>query len=110
MLREMASALYGEEDPLQLFFRGQVQTIQKEDSGYVLSLNLPFATKEKLALFQSGDELIIHVGGYRRNVLLPRTLSGLVVAGARLEDSQLRIRFQARGKEDGKDTGDKEGR
>jgi arsenite-transporting ATPase len=110
MLREMASSLYGEEDPLQLFFSGQVQTIQKEDSGYVLSLGLPLATKEKLALFQSGDELIIHVGSYRRNVILPRSLVGLAVAGASLENSQLKIRFQARGKEDEKDTGDKERR
>ena len=107
MLREMASALYGQEDPIKLFFRGQVQTIQKEDSGYALSLALPLATTEKLALFQSGDELIIHVGSYRRNVILPRSLAGLAVGGASLEDSQLKIRFQAKGKEDEKDTGDK---
>ena len=110
MLREMATALYGEEDPLQLFFRGQVQTIQKEDSGYVLTLALPLATKEKLALFQSGDELIINVGSYRRNVLLPRSLVGLAVTGASLDDSQLKVRFQAGGKKDAKDTRGKKGR
>jgi len=37
-------------------------------------------------------------GWYKRNILLPRSLAGLRVAGAKYEDEILRIRF--RGEDD----------
>lgn len=94
MLRAMAEALYGEEDPTGVFFKGEVQSIQKEDKHYVLTLNLPFVGKEEVSLVQSGDELTVQVSGFRRNVILPRSLVGLTVSEARLEANKLKIRFQ----------------
>jgi arsenite-transporting ATPase len=94
MLRAMAEALYGDKDPATVFTRGQVQDIRKEDKHYILTLALPFASKGKVSLLQRDDELTIQVGGFRRNVILPRALIGLSASEAELEEGKLRIKFQ----------------
>ena len=94
MLRRMAKALYGDNDPTTIFFRGQVQEIQKEDRYYVLTLALPFTSKEKISLLQSGDELTIQVANFRRNIILPHALLGLPVTEAKMDGSKLKITFQ----------------
>jgi len=101
-LRVMAEALYGEGDPTGVFFRGQVQDIQKENKHYVLTLALPFTSKEKISLLRSRDELTIQVASFRRNVILPRVLRGLVVSEAKLEEDKLKIRFLQERSGDGK--------
>ena len=93
MLRAMAEALYSETDPTTIFFHGRVQDIRKENKHYVLTLPLPFTSKEKISLMQSGDELTIQVANFRRNVILPHPLIGLAVSEAKLEDGKLRIKF-----------------
>ncbi|MBE9570303.1 MAG: hypothetical protein IMF11_06745 [Proteobacteria bacterium] len=93
MLKVMAEVLYDGDDPTTIFFRGQVQDIQKEDNHYVLTLTLPFTSREKISLMQSGDELSIQVANFRRNVILPRALRGLAVSEAKLEEGKLRIKF-----------------
>lgn len=97
MLRTAAEALYGGKDPATVFSRGEVQSIHKEDKHYVLTLTLPFTSREQVSLMQSGDELTIQVAGFRRNVILPRSLVGLTVSEAKLEASKLKIRFQPAG-------------
>ena len=94
MLRAMAEALYGDKDPTTVFTRGQVQDIHKEGKHYILTLALPFASKGKVSLMQRDDELTIQVGGFRRNVILPRALIGLSASEAKLEEGKLRIKFQ----------------
>lgn len=91
MLKLMGETLYGEEDPVKLFFRGQPQVITKENGGYSLSLMLPFTSKEKVNLFQGGDEVIVEVGSYRRNIILPRSLAGYRVKEAHWEDGRLKL-------------------
>jgi arsenite-transporting ATPase len=93
MLRRMASAVYGEADPTQFYYRGQVQTIDKIDDGYLLKLQLPFASKEQVSLIHSRDELNVTVGAYRRTVTLPHVLTNLKVAEAKMDDHVLRIHF-----------------
>jgi len=93
MLRAMAEALYGGDDPTTIFFQGQVQDIQKQDRHYILTLALPFSNKERISLMQSGDELTIQVANFRRNVILPHALRGLAVSEAKLEESKLKIKF-----------------
>ena len=102
MLKVMAEALYRGDDPTTIFFQGQVQDIQKEGRHYVLTLALPFSNKERISLMQSGDELIIQVANFRRNVILPHALRGLTVSEAKLEESKLRIKFHQGRIEDSK--------
>ncbi|MPZ14553.1 MAG: ArsA family ATPase [Chloroflexi bacterium] len=92
-LSEMARAVYGERDPTEIRYRGRVQTTEQVDGGYVLKLRLPFVSKENIHLLTSGDELVVHVGQQKRNVILPRALVGLTTQGARFEGDTLEIRF-----------------
>lgn len=94
MLKVMAETVYGGDDPTTIFFRGQVQDIQKEGKHYVLTLALPFSSKEKISLMQSGNELTIQVANFRRNVILPHALRGLAVSEAKLDGGKLRIKFR----------------
>ena len=94
MLRSMAKALYDEKDPTTIFFRGQIQDIRKDERYYILTLALPFTSKEKISLLQSGDELTIQVANYRRNVILPRSLLGLPITQAKMGKGKLKIKFQ----------------
>jgi arsenite-transporting ATPase len=93
MLRAVADKLYGEHDPTEFFYRGKAHYIEKEDEHYTLSFDLPYTSKEQISLVRSGDELIIHVGSYRRNIILPRTLVSLALKGAKFENDKLVIRF-----------------
>jgi arsenite-transporting ATPase len=95
MLRTMAQKLYGDKDPTIFFHRGKAQYIEKKDDHYTLSFDLPYATKEEISLIRNGDELIINIGTYRRNIILPRTLVGLPVKGAKFENRKLVIRFSS---------------
>jgi len=94
MLRVMGRTLYGDEDPTKVFFQGQAQKIQKENGYYTLSLALPFVTKGDVALMRNGDELIIQVGHFKRNIVLPYSLRELTVAEAKLDNSELVIKFE----------------
>lgn len=96
MLEVIADTLYQEDDPTKLFFQGQVQDLQKEDTHYILTLSLPLIEKGDISLMQSGDELIIRVGNFKRNIILPHTLVGLAATKARFEGGKLRIQFDQR--------------
>ncbi|MEW6033440.1 MAG: TRC40/GET3/ArsA family transport-energizing ATPase [Chloroflexota bacterium] len=93
-LRLMGKALFDDRDPTQVFFHGHSQKITDEDGGYVLSLVLPFTEKGDISLSRNGDELSVRVGRYLRNILLPRTLVGLPVKGAKFEGELLKVRFE----------------
>ncbi len=93
MLDKMGQAIFGDEDPAKVFFKGKTQTIEQTDNGYLLKMPLPLATKDKLDLLQTGDELVVQVGDYKRNIILPRAVAILQVAGAKLDNGELRINF-----------------
>jgi len=95
-LEELGRALFQGRNPLEFFFRGQVQQVSREDGGYVLTLTLPFVSKGEIGLVRQGEELIVRVGRYKRHILLPRLLRGLITTGARWEGGQLRISFAPR--------------
>lgn len=102
MLNAMAEALYGNNDPTAILFKGKAQDIQKANEHYILTIPLPFTSKESISLIQSSDEITIQVANFRRNVILPHILIGLAVTEAKLEDGMLRIKFQQKSKEGGK--------
>ncbi len=93
MLERMAEALSDREDLTKVHFQGYVQTVRKSGKGYTLKLKLPFAEKGSLSLFKRGDELMVSIGNFRRDLVLPRTVSNLPVTKAQLEDGVLTVRF-----------------
>ncbi|HEX8939300.1 MAG TPA: TRC40/GET3/ArsA family transport-energizing ATPase [Candidatus Limnocylindrales bacterium] len=95
MLRALGSAVFGEDDPAAFFYRGRPYTVRREDGRYILELELPFTSREDVRLTRFGDELVLQVGSWRRNLILPRVLTELPTAGAGLIDSTLRVEFAA---------------
>lgn len=95
MLRRMALATYGTQDPTRIFYHGSPQLIERVSDGYVLKLKLPFVEKSDVRLTRSGDELAISIGNFRRNTILPRALAPLQVQRAYMENGHLVINFGA---------------
>jgi arsenite-transporting ATPase len=96
MLRRMGEALYSEQDPTIVFYTGQSQEVRKTNGAYQLRLPLPFVEKSDIKLTRSmSDELIVHIGNWKRNIALPRVLAGLPVQGARYEERDLVVLFKA---------------
>jgi arsenite-transporting ATPase len=93
MLRRMAESIYGDKDPTTVFYAGQTQKVEKVDGTYRLRIRLPFTSKEALQLTSAADELIIHIGNHKRNLILPRTLATLDVQEAKLDDNMLTVTF-----------------
>ena len=93
-LAAFAAAAYDGDDPLAAAEGEGPLTITRTDTGAVLRIDLPFATRADVDLARHGDELVVTVGSYRRLFALPAALARHEVAGARVEDGSLRVRFR----------------
>ncbi len=93
LLASMAYDIFGEDDPTRVFYREKPMVIENRNGDYVLTLRLPFTEKKDLEMWVKGDELILTLGSFRRNIFLPRSLSSLRVKGARFEGDKLIVAF-----------------
>src|SRR6184192_3805989 len=96
MLKRMAVATYGDQDPARRFATSNPQRIDKDGADYVLSLKVPFVDKSAVDLSRHNGDLYVTVGNYRREITLPRVLARRETAGASIEDGELRVRFARR--------------
>jgi arsenite-transporting ATPase len=69
--------------------------VERQDGEFLLSVELPFASKDEISLSRHADEIQIEVGSLRRNLVLPRVLIDAPTLGAKFDDHVLRIRFAA---------------
>ena len=93
MRRQLGAALFGEEDPTRFYYQGRPYHVRRENGAFVLSLDLPFTTREDVSLTRHADELVLQVGSWRRNLILPRVLVEAPTTGARFEGQTLNISF-----------------
>ncbi|MEA2651718.1 MAG: arsenite/tail-anchored protein-transporting ATPase [Chloroflexota bacterium] len=93
LLRELATALYGSDDPTTFFYRGKPYAVTRDNGGFVVSVDLPFTDKQQINLSRHADELVIDLGTWRRTLVLPRILVDAPTEGARFDDGTLKIRF-----------------
>ena len=96
-LTTLAKHLYGSDDPLAVPPGGGPFRVTREGEGATLHLALPFVTRSEVDLARNGDELVVTVGSSRRLMTLPAGLSRHRVAGARVVDGELRVRFREPG-------------
>jgi arsenite/tail-anchored protein-transporting ATPase len=92
-LAELGQALFGDSDPSAFLYRGRPYWVSREGDEYVLSVELPFTSKEEISLSRKSDELVLQVGGWRRNLVLPRLLLDAPTKGAKMEGRVLKVRF-----------------
>ena len=103
-LSELADLLFGAESPAEFFYDElpfAITSPETDDEApfgadQLLILSIPTVDKEDVKLNQVGEELIIEVGRYRRNMLLPRSLQTRDVLSAKLSDGSLKIWFGGR--------------
>ena len=67
--------------------------VRKRGTGYVLSMRLPFVSRDDMDIHRRGDELFVRVGSYKRNLILPQTLKRMVVREANFAGDHLEILF-----------------
>ncbi len=100
LLRNLAKRLYGKRNPTDRFYDGKTFDVEALEDGRVrLSLALPFTKKDEVGLVQKGDEIVIEVGIYRRNLHLPRVFYGRDIERAQMQDGRLEIHFTRKDKE-----------
>jgi arsenite-transporting ATPase len=93
-LLTFAETLYAGSDPTAVVATEELLSVTRDSDGFLLSLSLPLARLEDLVLARSGDELVVTVAGHRRLLALPSALRRCDVAGARLVDGRLVVRFE----------------
>ena len=92
-LSEMARSIYADEDPSRIYYGVVPQRITKVGETYVLSLQLPFVSKEDVDIAHREGELYVTVGAYKREISLPRVLNGKKVTRGKLEEGMLSVTF-----------------
>lgn len=93
LLEELGEVIYQEQDPSEIFHREKPFVIEKSDSGYNLYIKLPFTEKRDVNMWVKGDELILEIGNFKINTLLPGNLINLPLKEAVLEDQKLKVIF-----------------
>lgn len=95
-LRRLGEVLWSEHRVADVLHRGPLLEVEPTAEGYVLRLALPFVAKDDLDLHRRGTDLHVRTGSLKRTVPLPAALRNLDVAGARLRDGRLEVRFATR--------------
>jgi arsenite-transporting ATPase len=108
-LRELGTALFAQADPAEFLYRGRPYRVERAADGFHLIVELPFISREEVALSRKGDELVLQVGAWRRNIVLPRLLLNAPTLGAKMEQQVLTIRFGEPSRGPGGQTGESRG-
>lgn len=65
----------------------------KNETGYQLSVTLPYADKHDMNLYQSQTDVVIKLGNFKRNIPLPNSLRNFNIKSAKFENNLLVIQF-----------------
>jgi arsenite-transporting ATPase len=92
-LEMLGEDLFGDVDPLGVYYRGTAHEIVKNGAGYEVVFHLPLVEKGKVDLSKKGSELSVRVGAYKRSLMLPDSMVRLRAAGAKVEGEKLKVRL-----------------
>jgi arsenite-transporting ATPase len=93
LLADLGIEVYGDRQVTDVFFRDDPIRVRRRTGGYVLTIRLPFVSREDMDIHRRGEELYIRVGSYKRNLILPQTLQRMEVRGANFVGDHLEIAF-----------------
>ncbi len=92
-LEALGEAIYGSRDPSEIFYRRRPFEFLQENGHHIVKLHLPFAQKHEIDLSKVGEELVVKIGNFKQNLILPRTFVPLQARKAQLQDDYLVIHF-----------------
>ena len=87
MLLRLGEAIFGDTDPAAMLATHRAQSMRKEGKDYVLSLELPFVSRDQIDLVQREGDLYVTVGPYRREISLPRVLARRKTRSAKFDET-----------------------
>ncbi|ADO72611.1 ArsA family ATPase [Stigmatella aurantiaca] len=94
-LEAFGNLLYTGEDPARVMAVHPALGLTKDAVDvYRFEVKLPFVSKDEIELHRRGEELVIQVGAFRRNILLPKMIALLPTEGARMEGDRLIVSFR----------------
>jgi arsenite-transporting ATPase len=93
-LREVAAALYGDDDPAALGPKRDLLRVDADGADYVLVMALPLASRAAVDVARAGDDLVLTVSGHRRVLTLPSVLRRCDVVAGEFDGALLRVRFR----------------
>jgi arsenite-transporting ATPase len=93
-LNILARNIFGDTDPTRIFSTDKAMTIYRDDGFDVISLKLPFSSRDEVELYKAADVLIVKVGWYKRSVSLPYSLVKKDATKAEFKDGRLLIKFE----------------
>jgi arsenite-transporting ATPase len=94
MLARLGAEVFGGQEPQGVLYRDLRQELVMLDDAAMLRLTIPFVEKAEIKLKKVGLELIVRVGGHKRNIMLPTALASYRPREARFEDGALVVRFE----------------
>ncbi|MGH2517468.1 MAG: ArsA family ATPase, partial [Ktedonobacterales bacterium] len=80
-------------DPTRVFFKGTPQELVKQGENYLLRLPLPHVELGKVGMLKKGDELIVEIGNFKREIALPAVLAPMDATVARMVNGALEVTF-----------------
>jgi arsenite-transporting ATPase len=92
-LADVGDEVYRDHDPTEVLHREHPMSVKERDHGYLLTMRIPFAGRGDVDVHRKGEELLVRVGQYKRNLLLPAMLQRLEVQEAKMSGDELDIRF-----------------
>lgn len=70
------------------------ETFEKTENGYRLDVYLPFTDKKDFDLFESGTDVIVKIGNFKRNIPIPNIIRKCSIVSAKLNSEVLSIYFE----------------
>jgi arsenite/tail-anchored protein-transporting ATPase len=92
-LADLAAGIWGDSDPTAVYFRGSIQELTKRGDGYILRLPLPHVELAKVVMTKKGDQLIVEIGNFKRDIALPTVLASQEAVVARMSNGALEVTF-----------------
>jgi arsenite/tail-anchored protein-transporting ATPase len=80
-------------DLFKVLKKSQNEIFEKTNTGYRLEVYIPFAEKTDFDLFESGTDIIVKIGNFKRNIPIPNVIRKYSISSAKLENEKLSIVF-----------------
>ena len=88
-----AEQIYGKTDPIPLLGTDKTVTFEKNESGYLMKVYIPFADKKELQLEQHGSQLHLAIKNEKRIFELPKELHTMEINEAKFDSEALEVSF-----------------
>lgn len=70
------------------------ERFEKIEEGYKLEVYVPFVNKSDFDMYETGTDIVIKIGNFKRNIPCPNALRKYQISNAKFEEDYLKIYFE----------------